>query len=107
MIGRLVAGVALVAWYVVAFVRSNLQVVAAAMRPRPGVVPTVVVVPTLLRGWRLALLANMVTLTPGTLTIDVTPDESQLVVHTLWAQRPDAVRVEVETLQERLQKVLG
>lgn len=104
---RVVAAVGLVGWYVAAFVRSNLQVVAAALRRRPGLDPAVVTVPVRLHGWRLALLANMVTLTPGTLSIDVPPDESVLVVHTLWADRLDEVRADAESMQDRLGKVFG
>lgn len=103
---RLLAGTALVAWYVAAFVRSTLEVAVAGLRRDPGLVPTVLVVPVRLRGWRLALFANMVTLTPGTLSIDIPADESTLVVHTLWGDRADDVRAEVDVLQDRLGRVL-
>lgn len=104
---RVFAGVTLVAWYLVALVRSNVEVARAALRPHPDLSPVVIVVPARLHGWRLALWANMTTLTPGTLSVDVPHDESVLVVHTLWGQRLGAVRTEVEDLQERLMKVLA
>jgi multicomponent Na+:H+ antiporter subunit E len=66
-----------------AVVRANLSLAAVVLHPRLPVDPAVVRIPapdgTLAR----ALLANSITLTPGTLTLDVTDDE--LVVHTLTA----------------------
>ena len=37
------------------------------------------------------LLANLITLTPGTLTVDVPPDRSSLLIHAMFADDPKAV----------------
>jgi len=46
-------------------------------------------------------LANLVTLTPGSLSLDVSDDRSTLYVHTMWAEDPDAVRREIKEGFER------
>jgi multicomponent Na+:H+ antiporter subunit E len=66
-----------------AVLRANLGMAAVVLDPRLPIEPRVVRVPA--PGGRVsqALLANSITLTPGTLTVDVVDDE--LVVHTLTA----------------------
>lgn len=39
----------------------------------------------------ITLLANMVSLTPGTLSLDVTPDKKHLIVHAMFAPEHEAV----------------
>ena len=49
------------------------------------------------------LLANIVTLTPGTMSIDLSPDGKTLYVHVLDMDSPDAVRKNIkEGLERRL-----
>jgi len=64
-----------------AVVRSNLALTAVVLDPRLPVDPAVVRVPAPESRFARALLANSITLTPGTLTLDVVDDE--LVVHAL------------------------
>ena len=66
--------------------------------------PALIVVPLALTDdLQITLLANMITLTPGTLTLDVAPDRSALYVHCLAASDPDAVRAQIaETFEQPL-----
>lgn len=49
--------------------------------------PAMVAVPlTVKSDWEITILANMITLTPGTLSIDVAPDRSVLYVHALTVE---------------------
>ncbi len=65
-------------------VRANLAVATVVLRPSLPIDPETVEVPLEGRGrFERALLANAVTLTPGTLSVDVT--EEALLVHTLTA----------------------
>jgi len=47
------------------------------------------------------LVTNMISLTPGTLSIDVSPDRSTLLVHAMFADDPDAVVHELKSGMER------
>jgi multicomponent Na+:H+ antiporter subunit E len=66
-----------------AVVRANLSLAAVVLDPRLPIDPVVVRIPAPEGTVSRALLANAITLTPGTLTLDVTDDE--LVVHALTA----------------------
>jgi multicomponent Na+:H+ antiporter subunit E len=65
----------------VAVVRANLALVAVVLDPDLPIAPAVVRIPAPEGTFARALLANSITLTPGTLTLDVVDDE--LIVHTL------------------------
>lgn len=52
--------------------------------------------------FQITLLANLITLTPGTLTVDVTDDRSALIVHAVDCPDPDAARRDIADGFERL-----
>lgn len=56
----------------------------------------------------ISLLAGTITMTPGTLTADVSADGRALLVHALHAPDPDAVRDEIKTRYEaRLKRIFA
>jgi multisubunit Na+/H+ antiporter MnhE subunit len=72
---------------------SNLQVAWIVTRPRLEIHPAFIVLPLRLRDdLTITTLGNMITLTPGTLTVDVAADRSALYVHCLSALNMDSVR---------------
>lgn len=87
---------------------SSLQVARAVLSPRDVVEPGFVVVPlTRARSdIEITLVANYITLTPGTLTVDVSPDRSTLLIHSLFAGGDgEGVRADVqETIEPRVIK---
>ena len=50
------------------------------------------------------LVTNLISLTPGTLSIDVTPDRKTLIVHAMFADDPDAVIADLKSGMERMVK---
>ena len=56
----------------------------------------------------ISLLAGTITMTPGTLTADLSADGRALLVHALHAPEPDAIRDEIKTRYEaRLKRIYG
>lgn len=51
---------------------------------------------------QITLLANMITLTPGTLTVDVAEDRSALIVHAIHCPDVDAACADIRNGFERL-----
>ena len=51
---------------------------------------------------QITLLANMITLTPGTLTVDVTEDRSALIIHAIDCPDVEAARMAIRNGFERL-----
>ena len=81
---------------------ANLRVAAAVIAPAGRLRPAIVAVPlTLDRDAEIALLANLITLTPGTLSLDVSPDRRTLYVHAMAVTSPDDLRREIQGGFER------
>ena len=54
----------------------------------------------------ITLLANLISLTPGTLSIDVADDRSCLYVHAMYGGDPDALALEIKrTFERRIREV--
>jgi multisubunit Na+/H+ antiporter MnhE subunit len=69
---------------------------------RASLSPAIVAVPlTVTRDVEITLLANLVTLTPGTLSIDVSEDRKVLYVHALDGRDPEAIRRSIIDVFER------
>jgi len=71
---------------------SNLAVVGNILFNNPTLKPGFVhFFPPLRTAWGRVLLANSITLTPGTVTIDVNPDTGEFMVHGLTKGMRDGV----------------
>lgn len=96
-IGRLAA---VVIWsIIVANLQMALVVVSPLRRLRPAIVPIPLDLTT---PAAVTFLANWITLTPGTLSLDVSPDQSVLTVHTIdVGESPEAFRRAIKERFER------
>lgn len=92
----------LLALVVVDVVVANLQVARAVLGPVRRLQPGFLEVPLELDDDRaVVLLAHTVTLTPGTLSVDVSPDRRLLLVHALHVPDPAAAVREIKERYER------
>jgi len=84
-------------------VQSNCRVAWEVLTPRAGQTPRIIRYPIQgMTGLQRTALANSITLTPGTVAVDVSPDERWLYIHCMYAHdREQAVR-EIDELWERL-----
>lgn len=88
-IGHVLARAPFLAWFLVVFlrelVRANLRVAWEVLTPGFSMQAGIVRVPTHCRSeWEMLLLANTITMTPGTLSLEVDTDNWELYVHTLY-----------------------
>lgn len=98
---RPVHAIRFVGWFTVALVRATLSVALEVVRPVPRITEGIVAVP--LRGASdglVTLVANAISLTPGTLTLEVECDRDVAVfyVHCLHLDDVAAVRRDLERL---------
>ena len=86
---------------------SSVRVAMLVARPRLEMQTAVVTVVVEAKSEaELAVLSNLVTLTPGTLSLDASPDRRTLDVHVMAAEDPDTVRREIEEgLVRRVRRV--
>lgn len=101
-IHRLPAAVGLLCYFLIELVKANVHVAWEILGPRLTMTPGVVAVPLDLKTpFAITLLANLITLTPGTLTMEVSEDHSTLYVHGMYVSDPDRFREEIKRGFER------
>ena len=82
-----------VGFYVIEVVRSNIRVAVDVVTPASRAEPGVVAVPLdASSDAEITLLANLITMTPGSLSIDVSDDRSVIYVHSMFVGDPDDFR---------------
>jgi len=85
------------AFYANALLQSSLLVARQVLSPRITARPGVIAVPLeAKRDVEIAALANLITLTPGTLSLDVAEDRSTLYVHAMFLEDPEAVVADIK-----------
>lgn len=97
----------LLAYFLKEIVLSNAAVARILLSPVSSLSPGIVAVPLDLKSDAgITVLANLVTLTPGTLSLDVSSDRTTLYVHALHVEDPEAFRREVkEGFERRVREV--
>lgn len=95
-------------FYLKELVFANLRVAHDALTPTHHMRPGIVAIPLDARtDLEILLLANLISMTPGSLSIDVATDRSVLYVHALYVDDPDAFRSEIKaTLERRVLELL-
>lgn len=97
-----------VAFYVRNLVSANLLVARSVLLGRPAIRPAVVRYPMSVRSHlQVTLLANLISLTPGTLTLDIDEEAHALWVHALHVASADDLRRHIADLERRLQEALS
>jgi multicomponent K+:H+ antiporter subunit E len=98
--GRMIGYVMIVMWDIMV---ANVQVAWIVLtRPNSKLRPAWVIVPLDLRTPEaITILAGTITLTPGTVSADLSNEGHSLLVHALDTDDPDAVRDEIKNRYER------
>jgi multicomponent Na+:H+ antiporter subunit E len=85
-------------------VLSNFNVLKLVLQPKVKIKPGIFALPTdLQKDWEIMLLANLITLTPGTLTVDVSDENNVLYIH---AVHIDDVKDSVDSIKNTFEKAI-
>jgi len=106
------SAVVFVVYFVVQLVKSNLQVAWEVITPRPSMNRAIISVPLhVSTDGLVTVVGNALTLTPGTLTVDVRRDDPDrppvLYVHALHFTDVDALRRDVLRLERLAVRAFG
>jgi multicomponent Na+:H+ antiporter subunit E len=100
--GKLSQLVRFVLFFLVELVKANLRVAYDVLTPTHHMQPGVVAIPLDLEtDEEITLLATLITLTPGTLCLDVSGDRRTLYLHAMYVRDPEATRAEIKHGFER------
>ncbi len=105
---RTVKIIALMLYFMMELAKSNLRVAYDIITPRHRMRPAILAVPLDLESdMGITLLATLITLTPGTLSLDVSTDRRTLYVHDMYIDTPEiAIRKIKHGFERRIREVL-
>jgi multicomponent Na+:H+ antiporter subunit E len=96
-IHRFFATVEFVSFYLVELLKSNIRVAHDVLTPHYRMTPALLHLPTTgLTDRQKFALANLVSMTPGTLSIDYIDNDNVLLIHSMYSIDP---AIEIEVLQ--------
>lgn len=106
--GRILRGLRFMTFFFAELLLSSLQVAYDVITPRLRATPRIIAVPLdAATETEITLLANFLTLTPGTLSLDISADRRTLYVHAMYAHDRKTFLTHVKRgLEARLLEVL-
>ncbi|QBP40562.1 Na+/H+ antiporter subunit E [Paenisporosarcina antarctica] len=104
---RVWAVIKLITLFIKELVMANIQVLFLIVQPKMPIKPAIFALPTILeKNWEITLLSNLITLTPGTLVIDISPDSKTLYIHALhYDDADEAIESIKNTFEKAIQEV--
>lgn len=92
-------------WYAKEFLAANLAVTADILRPerRMKMNPAIIAVPAASeadREW--TMISNLITLTPGTLTLTISRRHKLLYVHGMFADSRESLVADIQEMEDRM-----
>ena len=71
--------------------------------------PAIVAIPlSVTTTFQIVTLANLISLTPGSLNLDLSPDHKTLYMHVMFVDDPDEIRRQIKSgLERRLMEATG
>ena len=94
--------VKLVVLFLYELIVSSIQVVWDVLTPEHKSHPGIISVPlTVTREIDILLVTNLISLTPGTLSLDVTQDKHTLYIHAMFADDAEEIRQQIKDGMER------
>lgn len=94
--------ISLVLFFLWELILANLRVAHDVLTPAHHSKPGVIAIPLDAEtDTEITVLANLITLTPGTLSLDVSDDRKVLYIHAMFVEDPEALRQEIKDGFER------
>ncbi|UOR12238.1 Na+/H+ antiporter subunit E [Halobacillus amylolyticus] len=106
-IKRVAKLIKLIMLFIRELVLSNIDILKNVYRPKLDVSPGIFALPTELKSnWEITLLANLISLTPGTLSLVISEDYSVIYVHAMHIEDVEESITEIkETFEKAIMEV--
>lgn len=99
---RVIAIVKLILLFLWELILANIDVAKIVLSPKLNVQPGIIAVPTRLKTeWEVTLLASLISLTPGTLSMYFSEDGKTIFVHSIHVPDKDAMIKQIHNTFER------
>lgn len=104
---RVWAVICLIGLFFKELISANIQVLLLIVQPKMPIKPAIFALPIVLeKDWEITLLSSLITLTPGTLVLDVSEDSKTLYIHALnYGDADEAIDSIKNTFEKAIQEV--
>jgi multicomponent Na+:H+ antiporter subunit E len=100
--GKLPRFIGFVGYYLWELLVSNAIIAYDVLTPTHHMKPGVIGIPIDAKtDLEITVLANLITMTPGTLSLDISPDRKTLYVHAMYIRDPEKLRADIKQNLER------
>lgn len=108
LLRRMFIFVKFISYYIGALIMANLRIAYDVITPGLNIKPAFIAIPLRTKtDLEILVYVNLVTMTPGTLSLDVSPDRKFLFIHAMYVYDIEKVRHQLsDDLQERILEVL-
>jgi multicomponent Na+:H+ antiporter subunit E len=99
---RVIAIFKLIILFLWELILANIDVIKIVLSPKLNIQPGIIAVPTKLKtDWEVTLLASLISLTPGTLSMYFSEDGKTIFVHSIHVPDKDAMIKQIHNTFER------
>ncbi|WP_078544267.1 Na+/H+ antiporter subunit E [Litchfieldia alkalitelluris] len=101
---NVIAAIKLLLLFIKELILSNIAILKIILSPKLDIKPGIFALPTeLTKDWEITMLANLITLTPGTLVIDISDDRKTLYIHAMDLKD---VEDSIESIKQTFEKAI-
>lgn len=94
----------LILLFLIELLKADIAVFKLMFKPNLDVNPAIFEYPLdVKKNWQITMLANMITLTPGTITVNVSNDNSKLFIHRLDTEN---ISEEIDAIKNSFEKAI-
>ena len=98
--------VAFILFYLSMLIEANLIIAYDILTPKLSINPGFIKVPlTLKSNFGMLLFSNLLSMTPGSLSIDITDDRKTMLVHVLYQTTENKMLKEFEEIQNKIKRI--
>lgn len=92
--------------YLKNLVRANIAVAYDIITPKHRMQPGIIRVPLKLEtDFSILMLVNLITMTPGTMSLDISSDKTYLYIHAMYLKDKEKVVEEIKEMENRVHKI--
>lgn len=98
--------VTFILFYLSMLVKANLIIAYDILTPSLSIKPGFIKVPlTLKSNFGMLLFSNLLSMTPGSLSIDIADDKKTMLVHVLYQTTEEKMLKEFEGMQDKIKRI--
>ncbi len=99
---NIIAVMRLLAIFLIELVKSNISVLKVILSPKLELRPGIFALETELeKDWEITILSNLITLTPGTLVLEVSEDNKTLYIHAMDIEDVEQAKLDIKNTFEK------